>query len=151
VIVEAQATVRASTAAIWTAITDIENAARIVRGIERIEILERPRSGLVGLKWRETRLLFGKPESVEKWITEAVDGEHYETRAQGHGFVFVTTMRLSHGEDGIVLTSSHDSRPQGFRATLQTIPMRLFFKGVIRKAIRQDLDDIKMAVEHGAA
>jgi hypothetical protein len=60
-------------------------------------------------------------------------------------------MRLSQAGDGVTLTSSHDSRPQGFVATLQAIPMKLLFKGVIRKAILEDLQDIKAAVENGAA
>lgn len=146
-IVEAQLTINASRAAVWSAITDIEHAAKTIRGIERIEMVEKPTTGLVGLRWRETRILFGEPATVEKWITEAVDNEHYMTRAEDQGFVFTTTMRLSEGSGGVILTSAHDSQPQGLAATLKSIPMALFFKGVIRKTILQDLDDIKTAVE----
>ena len=60
-LVEAQITINASKAAIWAAITDIENASEIITGIEKIEIVEKPAAGLVGLRWRETRMLFGKP------------------------------------------------------------------------------------------
>lgn len=146
-IVEAHITINATRAAIWDAMTDIGNAADIVNGIENIEILEKPATGLVGLKWRETRILFGKPAAVDKWITEAAENELYKTKAEDSGFVFVTTNRISEGSGGMTLTSSHDSQPQGFVAKLQTIPMALFFKGVIRKAILQDLNDIKAAVE----
>jgi len=146
VIVEARTTISGAKAAIWATITDIANAASIIRGIERIEIVEKPDQGLVGLKWRETRMLFGKPVAVEKWITQAVENEFYETRAESDGFVFVTTMRLSRADGGVTLTSSHDSRPQGLVATLQAIPMKLLFKGVIRKAILEDLKDIEAAV-----
>jgi len=149
VIVEAQVTINGSRAAIWAAITDIDNAATIMRGIESVEVLERPASGLVGLKWRETRILFGKPASADKWITEAVENEHYRTRAEDNGFVFLTTLALSEGSGGVTLTSSHHSVPQGFMARVMSIPMGLFFKGVARKAIQQDLDDIKAAVERG--
>ena len=145
-IVEARTTISGAKAAIWATITDIANAASIIRGIERIEIVGKPDQGLVGLKWRETRMLFGKPVAVEKWITQAVENEFYETRAESDGFVFVTTMRLSQAHDGVTLTSSHDSRPQGLVATLQAIPMKLLFKGVIRKAILEDLQDIEAAV-----
>ena len=65
-LVEAQVTIHGSKAAIWAAITNIENAADIIGGIENIEIVEKPANGLVGLRWRETRLLFGKPATVEK-------------------------------------------------------------------------------------
>jgi Polyketide cyclase / dehydrase and lipid transport len=145
-IVEAQVTIHGSKAAVWAAITDIENAAKIISGIEKIEILEKPAKGLVGLRWRETRMLFGDPATVEKWITDAAENESYTTRAEDRRVIFLTTMSISESNGGITLTSSHDSKPQGFAASLMSMPMFLF-KGVAKKAILQDLNDIKSAVE----
>jgi len=145
-IVEAQVTINGSKAAVWTAITNIENASKIISGIENIEVLEKPANGLVGLKWAETRMLFGKPATVEKWITDAAENEFFKTKAEDGGFVFLTTNRISENSSGITLTSSHDTQPQGFVAKLQSIPMVLF-KGVIKTALLQDLSDIKAAVE----
>ena len=146
-IVEAQVTINRSKAAIWAAITNIENASDFISGIEKIEILEKPGNGLVGLRWRETRMLFGKPETAEKWITEAAENEFYNTRAEDGGFVFLTSMRISESRGGMTLTSTHVSEPQGIVARLMVIPMNLFFKGVAKKAVEQDLNDIKAAVE----
>ena len=146
-IVEAQVTTNGSKAAIWAAITDIANASKILSGILNIEILEKPANGLVGLKWRETRMLFGKPATVEKRITDAAENEFYKTRAEDSGFVFLTTMRISEGSGGMTLTSSHDSKPQGIVARFLSIPMGFLFKGVAKKALLQDLNDIKSAVE----
>lgn len=145
-LVEAQVTIDGTKEAVWAAITDIEHAADILRGVEGIEILDRPADGLVGLRWRETRVLFGKPASAEKWITEAVENESYRTRAEDNGFVFLTTNRLAASGSGIVLTSTHESIPQSIAARLQSIPMVLF-KGTIRRALLEDLDDIRTAVE----
>ena len=145
-IVEAQVTINGSKAAVWAAITDIENAAQIISGIENIEVLEKPANGLVGLRWRETRMLFGDPATVEKWITDAAENEFYTTRAEDRGVIFLTTMSISESNGGITLTSSHDSKPQGIVARFMSIPMFLF-KGVVKKAILQDLNDIKSAVE----
>jgi hypothetical protein len=149
VIVEAQVTIRGSRAAIWAAITDLENAATTIRGIEKIEILERPANGLVGLRWNETRILFGDPATVEKRITKAVEGWFYSTSAESDGFVFVTTRSLGEGDGALTLTESHESRPQNLGARLRMIPMALFFRGVVRKAVLQDLEDLKAAVERG--
>ena len=146
-LVEAQVTINGSKAAIWAAITNIENASETIRGIENIEVLEKPASGLVGLKWRETRTLFGKKATAEKWITDVAENEFYKTRAESDGFVFVSTTSISEGRGGTTLTSSHDSRPQGIVARLLSIPMGLLFKGVAKKALLQDLNDIKSAVE----
>ena len=150
-LVEARVTVDGSRAAVWDAITDIEHAAETMRGIERVEVLERPAHGLVGLKWRETRMLFGKPASADKWITAAAAHEFYETRAESDGFVFLSTMRIAESGGRVTLTSVHDSQPQTVVARLMSIPMGLLFKGVARKALLQDLNDIKSAVEQPRA
>jgi hypothetical protein len=147
-IVEVQVTINGSRAAIWAAITNIENAAEIISGIEKIEVLEKPANGLVGLRWRETRMLFGKPATAEKWITDAAENTFYKTRAESDGFVFLSTTSISENPSGsITLSSSHDSQPQGIVARIMAIPMALLFKGVAKKALLQDLNDIKSAVE----
>jgi hypothetical protein len=146
-LVEVQVPVRGSRPALWAAMTDIEHAAEIIHGIMKIEVLERPARGLVGLKWRETRMLFGKEASADKWITDAAENEFYKTRAESDGFVFLSTTSIGEGSAGLTLTSAHDSQPQSLRSRLMVIPMGLFFKGVIRKALLEDLNDIKAAVE----
>jgi hypothetical protein len=145
-IVEARVTINGSKATIWAAITDIENASETISGIDKIEVLEKPVNGLVGLRWLETRMYFGKPATVEKRITDVAENEFYKTRAESDGFVFLSTMSISESSGGVTLTSSHDSRPQGIAARLKSIPMPLF-KGMLKKALLQDLNDIKAAVE----
>jgi hypothetical protein len=144
--VEAHLTINGSRSAVWAATTDIEHFAQLLSGVEKIVIVERPTSGLVGLKWKETRMLFGKEATVEKWITEAKENEFYTTRAEDSGFVFITTNRISGSDGSVVLTGIHETRPQGFAAKLKSLPM-VFFKGIIKKAILKDLNDIKAAVE----
>jgi uncharacterized membrane protein len=147
-LVEVQLTIKAPKEAVWAAITDIENASKIIRGIDKIEVVEKPASGLVGLRWRETRMFFGKPATVEKWITEAAENAFFKTRAEDGGFVFLSTTGIAENSDGsITLTSAHDSQPQTIVGKIMSIPMGLFFKGVAKKAILQDLNDIKSAVE----
>ncbi|MFN8440287.1 MAG: SRPBCC family protein [Caldilineaceae bacterium] len=145
-LVEAQVTVHGSKAAVWAVMTDIENASKIISGIENIEVVEKPAKGLVGLRWRETRMLFGKPATVEKWITDAAEYEFYKTRAESDGFLFVATTRITESSSGVTLMSSHDSKPQRLVARVQALPM-VFFKGVVKKALLQDLNDMKSAVE----
>src|SRR5262249_6226526 len=117
-IVETQVTINGSRTAVWAAITNIENASETISGIENIEVLEKPASGLVGLRWRETRMLFGKPATVEKWITDAAENEFYKTRAEDNGFVFITTMSTSESSRGVTLISAHESKPQSIVARL---------------------------------
>lgn len=144
--VSASITINASRAAVWAATTDIARFAQLLSGVEKIEVVDKPATGLVGLKWKETRILFGKPATVEKWITEAKENEYYTTRAEQDGFVFITTNRVSGSDGQVVLTGIHETVPIGFAAKVKALPM-VFFKGVIRKAIMKDLEDIKKAVE----
>lgn len=92
-------------------------------------------------------MLFGKPATAEKWITEAAENEFYKSRAKSDGFVFLSTTRISESSAGITLTTSHDSQPRSIVAGFMSIPMGLLFKGVAKKALLQDLTDIKSAVE----
>ena len=91
-------------------------------------------------------MYFGKPATVEKRITDAAENEFYTTSAESDGFVFLSTMSISESSGGVTLASSHDTRPQGIVAKLKSIPMPLF-KGMEKKALVQDLNDIKSAVE----
>jgi len=146
-IVDVQVTIHGSKSAVWKAITDIPNAAETIGGIERVEVLEEPEDGLVGLKWRETRTLFGKTATEVMWITDAAEHEFYTTRAESHGCVYVTTMRIAESDEACTLTMSHQVKPQAFIAKLLALPMGLVFKGTIRKVILRDLNDIKASVE----
>jgi hypothetical protein len=147
-IVEVQIAINGSKSAVWAAITNIENASEIISGIEKIEVVEKPANGIVGLKWRETRILFGEPATVAKWITDATENEFYKTRAEDNGYVFLSTLSISESSGGMKLTSSHETKPQGIVARIKSLPMFLF-KGMIKKALLQDLNDIKSAVEKG--
>lgn len=146
-IVEADVTINGSKAAVWAATTDIANLAQVLSGVEKIEIVQRPAAGLVGLRWKETRLLYGKEATVEKTITAVKENSQYTTRAEQDGFVFVTVNGIAGDDGNIVLVGLHVTMAKSFAAKLKALPM-IFFKGVIKKAILQDLNDIKAAVEH---
>ena len=144
--VKTQVFIKASKNAVWTAITDIRNASEIIKGIEKIEIVDEPLNGIIGLKWRETRIYFGKPATIEKWIIDAHKNKFYKTRAESDGFIFETILTIVEIEGGVNLISSHDSKAQGIVAKMKSIPM-VFFKGMLQKALIKDLNDIKAAIE----
>jgi uncharacterized membrane protein len=147
-IVEAQVVIDGSKERIWSVIMDIENASEAITGIDCVEVLDRPESGLVGLKWRETRTLFGKTATEDMWITDSSENEFYKTRAESHGSIYISTRRLTDCQGGgTTLTMTHESKPQGLMAKLLSIPMGLVFSRMLKKCLMQDLSDIKEAVE----
>src|SRR5690554_7427383 len=50
---------------VWNQIIDIRNSAQFIEGIIKIEVLEEPENTLIGFKWKETRMMFGKERSEE--------------------------------------------------------------------------------------
>ncbi|MGC6457722.1 MAG: SRPBCC family protein [Akkermansiaceae bacterium] len=146
-LIESQVEIQGSASAVWNIISDIENASEAISGIDEVEILERPDEGLVGLKWRETRTLYGKTATEVMWITEAVENESYTARAESHGCLYLSTLSLAQKDDGVSLTMRHETKTQAFMAKLLAPVMGLMFKKTFRKLIHQDLTDIKAAVE----
>lgn len=143
----AQVSIQGSREEIWKVITDIENCTDRISGIEKIEILERPESGLVGLKWRETRTLFGKTATEVMWITDVVENQSYDVRAESHGSVYESRLSIGEEGDNHILKMDFDGQPQTLLAKLMMITMGWMFKGATEKALKQDLEDIKAAVE----
>ena len=139
--------VNAPAEAVWNIITDFENAADNISAIEELEILETPESGLVGTKWKETRTMFGKTATEEMWITEAVDGESYTAAAESHGCRYRSVMSVTPQGDGSVLKMTFGGQAVSFGAKVMMILMGWMMKGASRKAILQDLEDIKKVAE----
>lgn len=142
-----QVTIKGSKQNIWHAITDIENATNRISGIEKIEILNKPDDGLLGLKWKETRTLFGKTATEVMWITDVNQGTSYRTRAESHGAVYITKLEIVEQGSESLLTMKFNSEAQTFVGKIMALIFGVFFKGSMRKMLLQDLNDIKAEVE----
>lgn len=148
--IEVQVTIAGSRDKVWGVITDIEHSPNVIQGIEQVDILEPPGQGLVGLKWRETRTLFGKTATEVMWITDARENDFYQTRAESHGAVYTTRLSLSEQDGGTQLTMTFDSVAQTLGAKLMAALMGRMFRKATQDALQQDLVDIKAAVEGSA-
>jgi carbon monoxide dehydrogenase subunit G len=131
---------------IWNVISDIEGSANTIKGIEKVEILEKPQDNLVGLKWRETRKMFGQTATEVMWITDAVENEYYTTRAESHGAIYTTELLLSSKGDSTELIMIFGAELVTFQAKLFSL-MGFLFIGATKKALKEDLKDIKAKVE----
>jgi len=139
--------IKSSKEKIWQAITDIESSKKMIKGIKTIEILEKPANRIVGLKWKETREIFGKEATEIMWITDAVEGEFYKTRAESHGNVYITTVQIDPLEKNYELSMELESTAQGFISQIMTVIVGFLFKRMTVKAMGEDLKDIKVYVE----
>lgn len=134
---------------VWKLVSDIENAASTISGIDKLEVLERPDQGLVGLKWRETRTLFGKTATETMWITEVGEGSYYLTEARSHGSIYRTKVSVSEEGSSTRLSMVFSAQAQSFVAKVFSVLLGFMMKNAMRKAILQDLTDVKAAAEAG--
>ena len=146
-IVQVHVAIDASKEKIWHIITDIENSVNTVSGIEKIEILNKPDHGLIGLKWQETRTLFGKTATEIMWIIDAEEYKFYRTQAESHGAIYNSELSIMEQDGKSTLTMDFTSTAQNFAAKLMAATMGFMFKSATKKALAQDLQDIKAAAE----
>lgn len=132
---------------VWTIVTDIDGWVDAISGIDSIEVLSRPETGMKGLKWRETRTLFGKEAIETMWITGVEDGRWYETRAENRGAIYATRISLDDSSGKTVLTMEFSAQPTTIASRLMSV-MGYLFKGTMVKLLKKDLADIRMAAEN---
>ena len=145
--ITATITINSSREQVWTAITDITQWQSMIGGIIDLTVLHQPQEGLVGLKWAETRHVFGKESTETMWITEVKEREFYCTRAENCGAIYVTKMSLNEVDGQTQLTMSFSGSADGVVMKLMTSLMSLFIKKSMLKLIEQDLRDIKAYIE----
>lgn len=135
---------------VWNLITDIDRWADTISGIVDIEIIDRPESGIIGLKWREKRVLFGKEAVETMWISAAETHRWYETTAKNHGAVYSTRISLDDSANGandnVVLTMTFSAQPTTLVARLMSV-VSFMFNGTLRKMLQKDLEDIRLTAE----
>ena len=144
---KAETAINATVEKVWGIITDIDNSPNCISGIEKVEILEKPSNGFIGLKWEETRTMFGQTATEIMWITEAVENDYYKVRAESHGAVYITEFHLTKVNGKSTLRMEFDGQPQTFSAKLMSAVTGIFFKKSTEKVILQDLEDIRSAAE----
>lgn len=132
---------------IWAVICDIENSDKNISGIIHVEVLNKPKKGIIGLKWREARTMFGKEATEVMWITDAVTNQYYKTRAESHGAIYVSTLSIEPRGEACVLSMAFEGEAVSFGAKVGNFLMGKMMMKSTKKALLVDLEDIKRAVE----
>lgn len=131
---------------VWRLITDIDSWMDTISGIDAIKVLNRPESGVVGLKWRETRVLFGKEAVETMWISAAEPNRWYETTAENHGAIYKTRLSLDDSNEKTALTMDFSAKPTTVVSKIMSM-VGFMFNGTIRKMLQKDLNDIREVAE----
>jgi len=135
---------------VWNAMCDLEHAAERISAIKKLEVVTDGPVG-IGTRFRETRIMFKREATEEMTITEWNPPSSYTVEANSCGAHFKTVISCEPApQGGTNLTMATFVKPISFMAKLMT-PLSKLMAGSFAKACKQDLDDIKRAVENAGA
>lgn len=119
--------------------------ADVVSGIESVEMLT-DGPVRVGTRFRETRIMFGKPHTEEMEVVAYEPGRSWAVAAESCGAWFRTDMRVVPSDGGTRIELETRTEARSFMAKLLS-PLASLAMGSMRKAMEKDLEDIRVAAE----
>ena len=138
---------------VWAVVTDIPGSAATLSGVESIQMLtEGPY--VVGTRWKETRTMMGRSETVEMWVaqcevpTKARGGSTTVKALQG-GADYTSRFALTERDGGTDLTLTFGAElvnPTRFSRIMLTVFGPLGMR-ITRKALAKDLAEIAAMAE----
>ncbi|MEM9907437.1 MAG: SRPBCC family protein [Cyanobacteria bacterium P01_D01_bin.44] len=127
---------------VFTTVADISQYSQAVPHITKIEYLSDQKTG-VGTRFRETRLMKGKEAVTELEVTEYIENDRVRLVSDSHGTVWDTVFTVRPDSGQTTLTMVMDAK------AYQLLPKLInpFIKGMIKKAIMQDMNAVKTYCE----
>lgn len=141
-------TVNAPVSEVFQVYSDFGNAATRVEGIEKIEILTGDPIG-IGTRFRETRIMFGRPSTEEMEITEFEPNQKYTVEAFSCGAHFQTIFRFQPNGDATTVEVELTTRNISWFAKLMS-PLGFLMAGSMKKIFESDVDQLKQYCEQAA-
>ena len=132
---------------VWELFTDFPKAANRIKGITKMEFLEKDGRAEVGMKWRETRVMFGKEATEVMWITSLEPNRSYVVEAESHGVHYTSTYTFRSTDGGTEVTLTFGGEPQTFVARVMGAIMGPLMSGTIKKMLLADMTDLKNIAE----
>jgi carbon monoxide dehydrogenase subunit G len=140
--------INASPERVWAVLSDIPGSAGTLSGINAIQMLSEGPYG-EGTRWKETRTMMGRQETVEMWVSEADPPRSTTVKALQGGADYTTRFNLAERDGGTDLTLTFGA--EVVKPTLLSkAAMALFGKigmSITRKALSRDLAEIAAKAE----
>lgn len=147
--VEVQETIAAPPDRVFRIATDLGNIAETMSGIDSAEVLSEGPFG-VGTRWRETRTLYGREATEEMWVTGVDAPRSYIVEAESHGSRYRTNLTFEPADRGTRVTMVFAAHPVSFLSRLFSFLLGGAMLKSVKKALAQDLTDLKRAAESAA-
>lgn len=91
--------------------------------------------------------MFGKEATETLWITDYIENEYYQTRAESHGSIYISRLSIERLGENTKLTMSFCAEAKTFFVKIFSLCMGFMIKGSMKKALIKDLSDIKTHLE----
>ena len=140
--------IHASPDKVWAVVSDIPGSAATLSGINAVQMLTDGPYG-EGTRWKETRTMMGRAETVEMWVDQADPPRSTTVKANQAGAAYTTRFSLDERDGGTDLTLTFGAdvvKP----TVLSKVTMALFGKigmSITRKALAKDLAEIAAKAE----
>jgi uncharacterized protein YndB with AHSA1/START domain len=136
----------ASVDRVFETVAYIDNFARVVPAIVKVEYVTAQRSG-VGTRFRETRRMGRREATVELEVKEFVPGQRIRLVTDAGGTVWDTVFSVRAEGSGAELSMVMEDKPYRLLAKL----FNPLLRGMIRKGVESDMDAVKTHCERPAA
>lgn len=140
--------IHASPEKVWSVISDIPGSPATLSGVDSVQMLsEGPYAE--GTRWKETRTMMGRSETVEMWVAQADPPRSTTVKALQGGADYTSRFSLAERDGGTDLTLTFGAdvvKP----TVVSKITMALFGKigmNMTRKALSKDLAEIAAKAE----
>lgn len=133
---------------VWAVISDIPGSAATLSGIDSIQMLSDGPYG-AGTRWKETRRMMGRSETVEMWVSQADPPRSTTVKALQDGADYTSRMSLADRDGGTDLTMTFGA-DLASPTRMQKLAMALFGGlglRITRKALAKDLAEIAAKAE----
>lgn len=133
---------------VWAVISDIPGSAATLSGIDSIQMLSDGPYG-EGTRWKETRTMMGRAETVEMWVSDADPPRSTTVKAVQGRADYTTRFALADRDGGTDLTLTFGAEILN-PSRLSKLAMAVFGKlgmRITRKALARDLAEIAARAE----
>lgn len=132
---------------VFQVFADLGSAENSLSAVSKIEILHGGSSMQIGSRWRETRTMFGQTATEEMEVSKFEQNKMYEVVAESSGAIYRTVFEFADlGNDQTEVKMMFEGIPTTFMGKLLT-PIGYLFLGATKKALHQDLEDLKKVSE----
>ena len=133
---------------VWAVISDIPGSAATLSGIDAIQMLtDGPYAE--GTRWKETRTMMGRSETVELWVSQADPPRSTTVKALQGGADYTTRFALAERDGGTDVTLTFGAevlKPTRLSKVLMAVFGPIGMR-ITRKALAKDLAEIAAKAE----